>query len=76
MISNPNVQFTAWEIEIAKRIAWAVVSYKAGVAYIDLSSNMLIREKGWERIGFSRETVWRRFSPSAERIIAIDYIDG
>ena len=36
MMNNANVQFTVWEIEIAKRIACAVVSYKAGMPFEDL----------------------------------------
>jgi hypothetical protein len=35
-INNTNKPYTEWEIEVAKRIACAVVSYKAGVSYEDL----------------------------------------
>lgn len=36
MVNNTNVHYTAWETEIAKRIACAVVSYQAGVPYEEL----------------------------------------
>ena len=36
MIDNANDPYKEWEIELAKRIACAVVSYKAGVSFEDL----------------------------------------
>ena len=36
MENHANVHYTAWEIEIAKRIACAVVSYRAGVPFEEL----------------------------------------
>ena len=36
MINDQNNQNVEWEIEIAKRIACAVVSYQVGVRYEDL----------------------------------------
>jgi hypothetical protein len=34
--NDQNSQFTEWDIEVAKRIACAVVSYQAGVSYESL----------------------------------------
>src|SRR5215210_7382557 len=33
MINNANLQYTEWEVEIAKRIACIVVSYQVGVPF-------------------------------------------
>lgn len=35
-INNANNPYTEWEIEVAKRIACAVVSYQVGVDYENL----------------------------------------
>jgi hypothetical protein len=48
-------QDTEWDIEVAKRIACAVISYQAGVAYEDL----------WPQYANQREevgTVWLAFA--------------
>ena len=36
MINDKNDQYSEWDIEVAKRIACAVVSYQAGLSYEDL----------------------------------------
>ena len=51
-INNANTPYTEWEIEVAKRIACAVISYQVGVAYENLWDHMLIKEKRRERFGF------------------------
>lgn len=35
-INNQNTQYSEWDIEVAKRIACAVVSYQAGLTYEDM----------------------------------------
>ena len=36
MMTNPKMEFTEWDVEVAKRIACAVVSYQAGVSFESL----------------------------------------
>lgn len=47
MMHHPNNQYNEWEIEVAKRIACAVVSYQAGVSFEDL----------WRQYAYQREDV-------------------
>ena len=35
-MNDRNNEFSAWDVEVAKRIACAVVSYQAGVSYESL----------------------------------------
>lgn len=35
-MNDPREQFTAWDMEVAKRIACAVTAYQAGMDYEDL----------------------------------------
>jgi hypothetical protein len=63
MINHPNhqstdKQCTEWEIEVAKRIACAVVSYRAGVAYEDL----------WAQFADQREDVGTYWLSVAKQI--------
>jgi hypothetical protein len=35
-VNNQNSQYSEWDVEVAKRIACAVVSYQAGVSFESL----------------------------------------
>lgn len=63
MINHPNNestgnQYIEWEIEIAKRIACAVVSYQVGVDYEDL----------WDQFEGQREDVGSYWLSVAKQI--------
>ena len=58
MINNQNDQYTEWDIEIAKRIACAVVSYQAGVPYEDL----------WDKFAYQSEDVGTYWLSIAKQI--------
>ena len=51
MMNDQNNSYTEWDLEVAKRIACAVISYQAGVSYDSL----------WEQYSDSKEdmgTFW------------------
>jgi hypothetical protein len=51
MTQESNSQYTEWEIEVAKRIACAVVSYQVGLSYENL----------WDQYADQKEevgTIW------------------
>jgi hypothetical protein len=58
MTVHSNDPFTEWEIEVAKRIACAVVSYQAGVSY----------EALWDRYAPQKEDVGTYWLSIAQQI--------
>jgi hypothetical protein len=57
-IKDPNNPITEWQIEVAKRIACAVVSYRVGVPYEEL----------WEQYAHQREDVGTYWLAVAQNI--------